>query len=120
MDKKTATTVEMYLNAFSGEVREKLETLRMLILSVDPTIEESISYGMPAYKLNKKPLSYFAGYAYHIGFYATPNTHESFKEQLKNYKQGKGSVQFPLDQDLPIDLIKEMILFRKEMIQGKR
>ena len=67
---------------------------------------------MPAYKINKKPLVYFGGFAKHIGFYATPTGHEKFKKQLSVYKQGKGSVQFPLDQQLPVALIKNIIKFR--------
>ena len=67
---------------------------------------------MPAYKLNKKPLVYFAAFKAHIGFYATPSGHEAFKEELSKYKQGKGSVQFPLDQPIPYDLIVRMVKFR--------
>jgi uncharacterized protein YdhG (YjbR/CyaY superfamily) len=71
-----------------------------------------MSYGMPGYKLNKKPLVYFAGYKNHIGFYATPSGHSHFQEQLSRYKQGKGSVQFPLNEEMPYDLIEEMVRFR--------
>lgn len=69
-------------------------------------------YGMPAYKLNKKPLVYFGGYEKHIGFYATPTRHERFKNALAGYKQGKGSLQFPQNQALPLDLIAEIVKFR--------
>jgi uncharacterized protein YdhG (YjbR/CyaY superfamily) len=67
---------------------------------------------MPCYKLNKKPLVYFAGYANHIGFYATPNGHEKFAKELSIYKQGKGSVQFPIDKPMPIALIQKIVAFR--------
>src|SRR5690554_7664798 len=67
---------------------------------------------MPAYKLNKKPLVYFAGYKNHIGFYATPTGHLEFAKELSKYKQGKGSVQFPLDEPLPVNLIERIIRFR--------
>ncbi|MFV0269258.1 MAG: iron chaperone, partial [Draconibacterium sp.] len=73
---------------------------------------ESIAYGMPAYKLNKKPLVYFAAYARHIGFYATPSGHQEFASELSVYKQGKGSVQFPIDEPLPTDLIRRIVAFR--------
>ena len=63
--------------------------------------EEPISYGIPAYKLNKKPLIYFGAYKNHIGFYATPASHSKFKTELSNYKQGKGYVQFPLHKPIP-------------------
>ena len=79
---------------------------------IAPKSIESISYGMPAYKLNKKPLVYFAGFANHIGFYATPNGHENFKKVLSKYRQGKGSVQFPLEQQLPHGINFQIIKFR--------
>jgi uncharacterized protein YdhG (YjbR/CyaY superfamily) len=81
-----------------------------------------MAYGMPAYKLNKKPLVYFAGYKNHIGFYATPSGHEQFSKELSKYKQGKGSVQFPLDKPIPFDLIRQMVAFRaqeNESLTGK-
>lgn len=104
----------MYLSQFSGEVAVRLEVCRKIILDASPNIEEGISYGMPAYKLNGKPLVYFAGYKNHIGFYATPTGHSAFAEELKSYKQGKGSVQFPLTQPLPADLIRRIVEFRVE------
>jgi uncharacterized protein YdhG (YjbR/CyaY superfamily) len=67
---------------------------------------------MPAYKLNGKPLVYFAAYKKHIGFYATPSGHEKFAQELSKYKQGKGSVQFPTAQPVPLDLIKRIVEFR--------
>jgi len=67
---------------------------------------------MPAYKINKKPLVYFGGFAKHIGFYATPTGHEKFRKQLSIYKQGKGSVRFPLDKPIPCDLIERIVKFR--------
>jgi uncharacterized protein YdhG (YjbR/CyaY superfamily) len=67
---------------------------------------------MPAYKTNKKPLLYFAGFKKHIGLYATPSGHSKFEKALSKYKQGKGSVQFPLDQPIPYDLIEKIVKFR--------
>lgn len=110
------TTVESYINQFDGEVRARLLKIRDAIRAEAPEADESISYGMPAYKLNGKPLVYFAGYAQHVGFYATPNGHEAFKQEFSKYKQGKGSVQFPNDQPLPIDLIKRVVRYRREHI----
>jgi uncharacterized protein YdhG (YjbR/CyaY superfamily) len=91
-----------------------VEQIRKTILENAPEAEESISYGMPAYKLYKKPLVYFAAYENHIGFYATPSGHEAFSTELSQYKQGKGSVQFPINKPLPIELIKRIVLFRVE------
>ena len=67
---------------------------------------------MPAYKTFGNPLVYFAAYKNHIGLYATPSGHEHFVNQLSPYKQGKGSVQFPLDSPIPYELIKEIVAFR--------
>lgn len=109
---KTFTNVDEYILEFENETRERLISVRKLILETAPVAVESISYGMPAYKVNGKPLVYFAGYKSHIGFYATPTGHKAFEKELSKYKQGKGSVQFPLNEPLPLKLIKEIVLFR--------
>ena len=92
--------------------------MRDIVRAAAPEAEESIAYGMPAHKLRGKPLVYFAGYEHHVGFYATPNGHEAFKEEFSKYKQGKGSVQFPNDQPLPVDLIKRVIKYRREQMDS--
>ncbi len=111
MDKK-ATTVSEYIKSFPKSTQVILNQLRIVIKEVAPQAEELIGYGIPAYKLNKKPLVYFAGYANHIGFYATPNGHAKFAKELSIYKQGKGSVQFPIDEPMPLGLIKKIVAFR--------
>lgn len=111
-------TVDKYLENFSGETHQRLETIREAIKQEAPEAIESIAYGMPAYKLHGKPLVYFAGYSKHLGFYATPNGHKAFEKKFSKYKQGKGSVQFPLDQPLPIDLIREVIRYRIQQIKN--
>ena len=110
--RKEIHTVEEYISGFPAETQVRLETIRQTIKKNAPEATESISYGMPAYKLNKKPLVYFGGFAKHIGFYATPSGHQEFKKELSVYKQGKGSVQFPLSEPLPVDLIAEIVKFR--------
>lgn len=105
-------TVEAYIGSFPAEVQDLLKQLRTAILENAPGAEETIAYQMPAYRLNGKPLVYFAGFKNHIGFYATPTGHARFAEELSIYKKGKGSVQFPLDQQLPLDLIVRIIRFR--------
>lgn len=109
---KTFANVDEYILEFENETRERLISVRKLIRENAPEAVESISYGMPAYKVNGKPLVYFAGYKAHIGFYATPTGHKAFEKELSKYKQGKGSVQFPLNEPLPMKLIKEIVLFR--------
>jgi uncharacterized protein YdhG (YjbR/CyaY superfamily) len=104
--------VDTYISSFPADVQKPLKQIRKTIKQHAPTAVESISYGMPAYKLNGKPLVYFAAFKNHIGFYATPTGHEAFAKDLAIYKQGKGSVQFPLDQPMPMTLIEEIIAFK--------
>lgn len=111
--------VDQYIANFPPDVQERLQQMRTLIQKTAPEAQESISYAMPGYKLHGKPLVYFAGYKKHIGFYATPAGHEAFKEELSVYKQGKGSVQFPLNEPLPFDLIQRIVLFRTGKALGK-
>lgn len=108
--------VEKYLSQFDGVVRERLEQMCGLIRSEVPNAVESVNYGIIGYKLGGKPLVYIGGFKKHVGFYATPNGHEAFTKEFAEYKQGKGSVQFPLDQPLPVDLIKRVIHYRKEQV----
>jgi len=117
--KKEIHTVEQYISGFPAETQVKLEAIRQTIKTNAPDATESISYGMPAYKLNKKPLVYFGGFAKHIGFYATPTGHQEFKKELSVYKQGKGSVQFPLNKPLPVELIAEIVKFRVSELKQK-
>lgn len=105
-------TVEDYILQFPVSTQQVLHQFRALIKKTAPEAVESISYAMPAYKLYGQPLVYFAAYAQHIGFYATPTGHSAFANDLSKYKQGKGSVQFPLDQPMPWELIHQMIAFR--------
>jgi uncharacterized protein YdhG (YjbR/CyaY superfamily) len=104
--------VDEYIRSFPVEIQNRLYQIRDTIKKKAPKAEENISYGMPGYKTNGKPLVYFAGYEKHIGFYATPTGHSEFAKELSKYKQGKGSVQFPLDQPVPLDLIAKIVEFR--------
>ena len=109
-------TVDEYIASFPKSTQEILKKIRKTVKTKASGAIEGISYGMTAYKLNGKPLVYFGGYKNHIGFYATPSGHASFQKELANYKQGKGSVQFPLDQIIPYDLIGQMVEFRVEEV----
>lgn len=112
MDNSTVNNVDEYIRSFPADVRLMLEQIREIIREIAPGAVESMSYGMPAYKLNGKVLVYFAGYKKHIGFYATPTGHTAFARELSSYKQGRGSVQFPLDQPVPFGLIRQMVEFK--------
>ncbi len=107
-------TVDNYIKSFPENVQAILNQIRAIIKENAPEAEESIAYQMPAYKTNGKPLVYFAGFKNHIGFYATPTGHAQFEKELSNYKQGKGSVQFPLNKPIPLTLIARIVKFRVE------
>jgi len=105
-------TVDEYIDAFPEETKKILQQIRGIIKNSAPDAIEGISYGMPSYKVTGKPLVYFAAFKNHIGFYATPTGHTAFVSELSKYKQGKGSVQFPLNKPIPFDLIKKIVDFR--------
>ena len=111
------TTVDEYISKFPPEIREILQKIRELIHEVVPEVTESIRYKMPAFSLNGRPLAYFAVFKKHIGFYPTPNGVNEFKEELSIYKQGKGSVQFPINNQIPFELITKIVTFRKKNIK---
>lgn len=113
---KQPQTVDEYIESFPKEVKEVLKKLRKLIKETAPEAVELISYGMPGYKLNNRPLVYFAAWKNHIGFYATPSGNEAFKKELSVYQGAKGSVKFPLKDPIPYDLIKKIVEFRVKVI----
>ena len=101
--------VDQYLANFSGETRKKLNDIRTVIKETIPAeATEKISYGIPTYYLNGN-LVHFAGYKSHIGFYPGSVPIKEFASELTGYKTSKGTVQFPLDKPLPVDLIKKMV-----------
>ena len=103
--------VDRYIAGFPDNVRELLMQLRTAVREAAPEAEEVISYQMPAYRLQGM-LVYFAGYKNHIGFYPTSSGIKAFKQELSAYKGAKGTVQFPLDKPLPLDIIKKIVAFR--------
>lgn len=107
----TPPNVDLYIAGFPAETQEMLNQLRETIRKVAPEAEEVISYQMPAYKYHGM-LAYFAGYKNHIGFYPTGSGIESFKPKLSAFKTSKGTIQFPIDQPLPLELITEIVQFR--------
>ena len=107
----TVRTTDAYIGAFPPAVQKVLQQLRATIKRAAPQATEKISYAMPAFELHG-PLVYFAGYGTHVGFYATPTGHAAFAKELARYETGKGSVQFPLDEPLPVKLIEKIVKFR--------
>lgn len=108
---KKPLDIDEYISNFPKETQLLLSEMRETISKAAPAAEEIISYGMPAFKLNGV-LVYFAGYKNHIGFYPTASGIEQFKKEISKYKNAKGSVQFPLDQNLPLNLISRIVKFR--------
>jgi uncharacterized protein YdhG (YjbR/CyaY superfamily) len=116
----TAGTIDEYIARFPPETQMVLAEVRALVKAAAPGATECISYAIPTFDLNGRHLVHFAGYARHIGLYPIPSGIEAFKEELKPYKQGKGSVQFPLGQPLPKDLIRRIVEFWVRENTGKR
>lgn len=104
-------TVDQYIEGFPKETQQLLQQVRKTIMKAAPKAEEVISYRMPAYNYHGKVV-YFAGYKKHIGLYPMASGIEHFKEEIKDYKNAKGSVQFPLDQAMPLKLIAKIVAFR--------
>jgi uncharacterized protein YdhG (YjbR/CyaY superfamily) len=109
--KRGFKSVDDYIATFPENVQCILNEFRQVIREVVPEAEEIISYQMPAFKLNGI-LVWFAAYKNHIGFYPRVSAIVAFKDKLSHYKVSKGTVQFPLNEPIPTDLIKEMVRFR--------
>ena len=111
MNSKKPDTIDEYISGFPKEIQKILEQVRSVIKQAAPKAEETISYGMPAFKYNGI-LVYFAAFKNHIGFYALPSGNAAFKKELSVYKTGKGSIQFPLDKPMPVRLISNIVKLR--------
>lgn len=122
-EKQKVQTIDAYIAMFPKEVQEKLQVLREVIHEAAPDAEENISYQMPTFVLHGN-LVHFAAYEKHLGFYPAPSGISAFQTQLSNYKWAKGSVQFPLHEPLPTELIREIVKFRvtenRQRVQQKR
>ncbi|MDO9100599.1 MAG: DUF1801 domain-containing protein [Caldisericota bacterium] len=104
-------SIDEYIRGFPTEVQRILNRLREVIRKAAPDAEEKISYRMPTFFLHGN-LVHFAAYRSHIGFYPTPSGIEAFKLELSAYKGAKGSVQFPIDEPLPYELVSRIVSFR--------
>ena len=104
-------TIDQYIAGFPADVQKLLLQVRGAIKKAAPDAGEKISYGIPTFTLNGN-LVHFAAFREHIGFYATPTGHKEFEKDLAKYKQGKGSVQFPVDEPMPLALITRIVKFR--------
>jgi uncharacterized protein YdhG (YjbR/CyaY superfamily) len=110
-ERKGLTSIGEYIQSFPKETQEILNELRIAIKTTAPEAIEKISYQMPTFYLDGN-LVHFAAFKNHIGFYPTPSGISAFQDELKEYNSAKGSVQFPIDKPLPIDLIKRIVKYR--------
>ena len=115
MDKsKEVKTIDDYIELFSEEVGEKLQTIRHIVKEEVPDAEEIISYKIPTFKRNGSYIVYLAAYKNHIALYPTSPDVEKLKG-ISKYKKLQGTLQFPLDQLLPLPLIRQVVkLMAKE------
>jgi uncharacterized protein YdhG (YjbR/CyaY superfamily) len=120
MDKDRPKDVDEYIKRFPKAVQVLLKKVRQTIHKAAPAAQEKISYGIPTFTLHGN-LVHFAGYESHIGFYPGSSGIAAFKKELAGYKGGKGSVQSPLDEPLPLDLVSRIVKFRvKESASRKQ
>lgn len=116
-----AKTVEAYLADVPQDVRSRLVQIRAEIRKAVPEASESISYAIPAFKFEGRPLLYFAAFKAHIGLYPmTGGIKEAFAQALEPYAQSKGTVRFAHDQPVPFALIGKLAKYRAAEITAAR
>ncbi|PSR52782.1 hypothetical protein AHMF7605_04210 [Adhaeribacter arboris] len=108
-----SANIDQYIQDFPPEIQERLQQLRTTIREITPEAEEKISYGIPTFYLQGN-LVHFGAYKNHIGFYPAPSGIQAFQEELATYEGGKGTIKFPLNKPLPVDLIKKIVAYRVE------
>lgn len=109
--KKQFETIDEYIATFPEPVQKTLQKLRQTIKDSAPEAKETVSYQMPAFKLNGI-LVYFAVFKNHIGFYPTASGISNFEKELTQYETSKGTIKFPIDKPIPLDLIRRIVTFR--------
>jgi uncharacterized protein YdhG (YjbR/CyaY superfamily) len=112
------TSIDDYIKSFSVDTQKILEQIRETIKISAPGAQETINYGIPTFTLNGN-LVHFAAFTSHIGFYPTPSGISAFKTDLSAYENAKGSVKFPIDKPMPLELITKIVQFRVEENLGK-
>ena len=119
MKKTNYQSIDEYIGTFPDDIQLRLENMRQIIKSVIPDAIETISYQIPTFKINNKNIVHFSAYKKHIGLYPGPSAIEHFKEELSQYKWSKGAVQFPLDNPIPSELVKKIVIFRARENQSQ-
>ncbi|HET6888986.1 MAG TPA: DUF1801 domain-containing protein [Candidatus Udaeobacter sp.] len=105
-------TVDEYLAGVNADQRAALEKLRKTIHAVAPKVEECISYGIPAFRLNGRSLVFFGAWASHCSFYPGSSTLKKFRSDLKSFQITKGTIRFSPDNPLPLALVKKLVKAR--------
>jgi uncharacterized protein YdhG (YjbR/CyaY superfamily) len=116
--KKSPKTVDEFIAGFPRDVQTILRQVRASIRKAAPDAEEAIKYRVPTFVLNGN-LVHFAAFKNHVGFYPTPSGIKEFQDELAPYETAKGSVQFPLDEPMPLKLIERIVKFRVREVRGK-
>lgn len=119
MEKKSFSSIDEYIGSFPKNIQTILQQVRETIHDAAPDAVEAISYQIPTFKQNGN-LVHFAAWKNHIGFYPTPSGTKEFEKELSKYNRSKGSVQFPLDQPMPLSLIRKIVKYRVKANDAKR
>ncbi len=104
--------VDTYIRQSAKDVRPVLKSIRAIVKKMAPAAEELISYGIPTFKLDKKPLVYFAGFTSHVSLFPAISANEDFEKLFREYRTGKGTIQFPLNKPIPLELVERFVNFR--------
>ena len=114
------TPIDTYIKKYPPEIQQILENVRQTIRKIAPDAVETISYGIPTFDLNKKHLVHFAAFKMHIGFFPTASPIPYFSKELQPYKTSKGTIQFPINKEIPYDLIKKITQFRIDQLEKEQ
>ena len=115
---KPPSSIDEYIAGFPPDVQQILEQIRSVIRAIAPDAEETIKYRMPTFVLHEN-LVHFAAFTNHLGFYPTPSGITKFKDELSAYNTARGSVQFPMGEPIPLNLIKKIVSFRVQEVRAK-
>lgn len=113
---QSCKNIDEYISNYPKDIQEILEKFRFIIRSIAPKANETISYGIPTFKLNGKNLVHFGGFKDHLSFFPTSSPRTVFKKELSKFKGGKGTIIFPLDEEIPWNLIKKITKFRVQEV----
>ena len=103
--------MDEYIASFPQETQKVLEDIRATVKAVAPDAKEKISYQIPTFELNGRNLIHFAGWKKHVSLYPVPAGDEAFEKKISKYVAGKGTLKFPLDEPVPLELIEEIVKF---------